>query len=137
MELTITEVDYSPEELHEQTPIIVKLLREITGEDRDDYWLGKVIKPIRWINENLETEITHIVVASRWQGTFIEPKVKNLPIGISYVKDLSVLDDEVLDFNKCEYVAIGISHETSDDPQIKKRKKTLSGTIGRFFGTGG
>jgi len=46
MELTITGVDYAPEELDEQTPLVVKLLREMPGDDRPDYWLGELKTPI-------------------------------------------------------------------------------------------
>ena len=44
MELLVEFVDYAPEELHEQVPLIIKLLREIPGDDRPDYWIGKCIK---------------------------------------------------------------------------------------------
>lgn len=136
MELTIVSVDYAPHELEEQTPIVVKLLREIPGDDRPDYWLGKVKIPIRWIYHNQEREITHLVLAARWEGTTIEPKVRDLPVGIAYVTDITLLDDQHLDFNKCEYVAIGFSHETGNGEPIKKNTDILAGTIGRFFGTG-
>ena len=132
--LHVTSVDYAPEELHDQVPLVFELLREIPGSDRPDYWIGKCKTPIQWIEGN--KEITHVVIAARWQGTRIEPYVKNLPIGISYVLDESVLTDETLDFNKCSYVAIGISHETAGGQSPTKHKGILAGTIGRFFGKG-
>jgi len=134
MELHVTSVDYAPEELHDQVPLVFELLREIPGSDRPDYWIGRCKKPIQWIDGN--KEITHVVIAARWEGTRIEPHVENLPIGISYVTDDSVLTDEVLDFDKCSYVAIGISHETAGDPPPKKHEGILAGTIGRFFDKG-
>ena len=134
MELHVTSVDYAPEELHDQVPLVFELLREIPGSDRPDYWIGRCKKPIQWIDGN--KEITHVVIAARWEGTRIEPHAENLPIGISYVTDDSVLTDEVLDFDKCSYVAIGISHETAGDPPPKKHEGILAGTIGRFFGKG-
>jgi hypothetical protein len=136
MELTITDVDYAPEELYDQTPIIVWLLREIPGNDRPGYWLGELKTPIKWIDQNHEREITHLILAARWEGTRIEPYVKDLPVGIAYVIDMSLLDDKKLDFNKCVYVAIGFSHETGGGNPIKKNTKILSGTIGKFFGKG-
>jgi len=136
MELQVTDVDYAPEELYDQVPLEFELLREIPGTDRPDYWIGKCKIPIRWIDDNFEKEITHVVVAARWEGTRIEPHAENLPIGISYVTDESILTDEVLDFNKCSYVAIGISHETAGGATAKKHEDILAGTIGKFFGIG-
>ena len=133
MELTITDVDYAPGELNDQTPIIVELLREIPGDDRPDYWLGKTKTSIKWIDKNYEKEITYLVLAARWEGTRIEPNATNLPVGIAYVTDLSLLKDETLDLEKCVYIAIGISHETSGDQAIKKNTDILAGTIGKIF----
>lgn len=136
MKLTITGVDYAPEGLDSQVPIVVKLIREIPGDDRPDYWIGEVKTPIRWIDQNHEKEITHLVLAARWEGTRIEPNAKDLPVGIAYVTDLSLLDDTKLDMKKCVYVAIGFSHETSDGQPIEKNTNILAGTIGKLFGIG-
>ncbi len=136
MELTITGVDYAPDELDEQTPIVVKLLRKMPGDDRPDYWLGELKTPIKWIDRNHERKITHLVLAARWEGTRIAPNSKDLPIGIAYVTDLSLLSDTTLDFKKCTYVAIGFSHETGSGQPIKKNTNILAGTIGRLFGKG-
>ena len=136
MELTITGVDYAPEELDSQVPIVVKLLREMPGDDRPDYWLGKVKTPIRWIDNNHEKEIAYLILAARWEDTRIEPNAKDLPVGIAYVTDLSLLDDTRLNMKKCVYVAIGFSYETGSGQPIKKNKNILAGTIGKFFGTG-
>ena len=136
MELTIINVDYTPEELYSQTPIIVELIKKIPGDDRPDYWLGKVKNPIKWIQDNEERNITHLVLASRWEGTAIEPNVKDLPVGIAFVTDQSLLEDKRLDFKKCAYVAIGISYDTSGGKAVKKDDKILSGNIGKAFGRG-
>jgi hypothetical protein len=104
----IESVDYAPAELYEQCPITVELIREIPGPDRSDYWLGEVRTPIEWIKEN--REITHVILAARWEGTRIEAKATNLPVGIAYVTDETLLSDSKLTFDKCAYVAIGLSH---------------------------
>ena len=54
----------------------------------------------------------------------------------SYVTDISLLEDEKLDFDKCVYIAIGVSEETEGGCPIKKQDGILAGTIGKFFGTG-
>ncbi len=45
-------------------------------------------------------------------GTWIEPGMKDLLVGIAYVVDSSVLGDSRLDFSKCRYVAIGTASES-------------------------
>jgi hypothetical protein len=131
VQLTITSVDHAPEELHEQTPLVVDLLRELPGPDRPDYWLGRVVTPIRWIDQNIERTINHVIVSARWEGTRIEPNVTNLPVGIRYVTDASQLEDPALDFAKCRYVAIGLAHA-----KPKALSDILAGIIRRAFGVG-
>ena len=137
MQLTIYDIDHAPEELHEQTPIVVDLLRQIPGDDRPDYWLGAVQRPIRYIKDNFELSITHLILAARWVGTQIAPGVQHLPVGIAFVTDATLLEDERLDFQKCDYVAIGMSSETSGGKRVRPLKSILAGTIGRGFGVGG
>ena len=136
MQLTITSVDYAPEDLYDQVPLVVDLIREIPGDDRPDYWLGSVQRPIRWLVDNHVRQVTHLVLAARWQGTAIVAGVESLPVGIAYVTDQSVLDDARLDLTKCAYVAIGLSTETRGGTKPKTLKDVLAGTIARAFGTG-
>ncbi len=136
MQLTITTVDYAPEELYDQIPFKVEMLRELPGPDRPDYWLARLETPIRWLDNNIERRIRYLVLAARWQGTCIEPGVENLPVGIAYVTDDSLLDDEEVAFEKCRYVAIGISTETEGGRQPRKLTQVISGSIGKAFGTG-
>ncbi len=51
MELHVTSVDYAPEELHDQVPLVFELLREIPGSDRPDYWIGRCKTPIQRLNK--------------------------------------------------------------------------------------
>lgn len=136
MELTIESVDYAPKELYGQVPLRISLLREIPGPDRPDYWIGTAVTPIQWIENNIEKEITHVVLAARWVGTRIEPGVQDLPVGIAYVTDPSLLDDQQLDFDKCRYVAIGLSRDSSIHKTRSEKRGILSGIITRAFGKG-
>ena len=45
------------------------------------------------MNENRELRITHLVLTARWVGTSIEPGVKELPVGIAYVTDETLLEN--------------------------------------------
>ena len=104
---TITGADYAPEDLHDQTPLRARLIRQIPGTDRPDYWLAELDRPVTWRRGDRERRITHLVVCSRHEGTAISEDMVGLLIGIAYVNDQSVLGDVALDFGKCQYVAIG------------------------------
>lgn len=106
----ITDVDYAPEDLDDQTPLVARLIRQIPGTDRPDYWLAELDDPVRWTRGNAESQITHLVVSSRYEGTSISEDMARLVIGIAYVTDQSALEDETLDFGKCAYVAIGVAN---------------------------
>jgi hypothetical protein len=136
MQFTISSVDHAPTELHEQTPIVVDLVRQIPGDDRPDYWLGAVKRPIRYIKDNFELSITHVVLAARWAGTQIQPGADVLPVSIAFVTDASLLDDARLDLTKCDYAAIGIASETSGGKAVRPLTSILAGSIQRAFGSG-
>ncbi len=115
MEFTITGVDYEPPELVEQLPIRVTLIRAIAGPDRPDYWIGAVAQPIHWVDKSQERVVTHVILAARHVGGTIEAGVRDLSVGIAYVTDPSLLSDVTLDLSKCEYVAIGVGHDSGLD----------------------
>lgn len=138
IDFVIESVDYAPEGLEAQLPITLKIIKKLPGEDRPDYWLCQVKKPIIWNDNNIEKEINYIIIAARWIGTQIMPKIKKLPIGISYVLDESVLEDSRLVFDKCSYVAIGLLSDSTQagDGVESHIYEVQSGSIGKFFGTG-
>lgn len=115
MRVKISSVDYAPDELYAQTPFEAVLIREIPGTDRPDYWLAVLATPLRWLRNGVETSVTHLVLAARWQGTRIGRGMSRMPVGIAYVVDESLLNDARLDFGKCEYVAIGVADDLSAD----------------------
>jgi hypothetical protein len=136
MELTITDVDYAPPELNEQVPFKIKLLHMLPGQDRPDYWLGKLLKPLVWLKDNHCIQVEYVVVCARWQGTQIELSVQHLPVGIAYVTDHSQVTADTLDFAKCHYVAIGLAHETSTQRAPTGPTPIQAGTIGGAFSKG-
>jgi hypothetical protein len=110
VELIITHIECASEDVPDQAPLVVDLIRIIPGDDRPDYWLGSLRSPIRWLVDTHIRHVTHVIVAARWQGTVIAAGAEDLPIGIAYVTDLSILNDASLNFKKCAYVAIGIAN---------------------------
>ena len=136
MKLLVTSVDYNPPELADQVPFALVLGRQIPGPDRPDYWIGKPDKPIRWFDEKRERLIGTIVVCARWAGTEIGADFINLPIGIAYVTDPTLMADESLDFSKCRYVAIGTASVTQDSEHPPELIHPISGRITAAFGLG-
>ena len=108
MQMTITSVDYAPDELHEQVPIVIELLRPMVGAAGPTYWLGAVQRPIRWVVNGTERDVTHVLVTARWVGDRIGAGASTMPINIVYVTDATLLDDQQLDMAKGVYVAIGV-----------------------------
>ena|SRR5687767_2035307 len=111
MRILVTSVDYAPDDLYDQTPFEANLIREIPGPDRSDYWLSSLPKPIRWLNDGVQTSVDYLVLCARWEGTRIGAGMKSLPVGIAYVVDDTLLKDTRLTFDKCKYVAIGAADE--------------------------
>ncbi|HEX9391162.1 MAG TPA: hypothetical protein VF928_07605 [Usitatibacteraceae bacterium] len=136
MRLTITSVDHAPEKFHAITPIEVRLIRRLPGPDRPDYWLGEVLKPFEYMVDAGTLVARHFILAARWQGTQIEPKVENLPINIAVVTDDSQLTELCVDFAKSNFVAIGLANEVEGGSSPEPLTNIMAGTIGRFFGRG-
>jgi hypothetical protein len=136
MKLAVTSVDYNPPELNDQIPFTAELLRMLPGPDRPDYWLAKADTPLRWIDDNHQRRIEYLVVCARWQGTQIEPKMSNLPIGIAYVTDSAQITEPSLSFDKCKYVAIGIASKVAGAELPAELDHIISGNIAPGFGMG-
>lgn len=112
MRLTVTRIDHGPEELEAQLPLGIGLVRVLPGPDRPDYWLGRLERPLRWIDGTTERWIGHVILTARWQGTQIALGAADVPVNLAYVTDLSLLDDDALEFRKCAYVAVGTAAVT-------------------------
>lgn len=107
MNVKVTSVDYAPDDLYEQTPFTARVLRQISGPDRPDYFLAELMHSLTWKRGTTAISVSHLVLCARWVGGVIAPGATNLPVNIAYVIDSSVLDDATLDFSKCHYSAIG------------------------------
>lgn len=104
----LTGVDYAPDELHDQLPVDGFLLRRLAGPDRPDYWLAELSAPLHWRDGSVSRTVTHLVVATRYEGESIHEGLERVVVGIAYVTDSSLLKDEMLGFDKAKYVAIGV-----------------------------
>lgn len=111
MRVRIKNLDDAPAELRSQTPFDVQVLRRLEGPDRHDYWLGKLERPIFWNQDGSNRAVTHVVLASKLAGMRFAPGMRNLPVGIAYVTDETVLQEKRLDFSMCSYVAIGLADD--------------------------
>jgi len=126
MDLTIRSVKYAPGDKSDQLPLRVTVLREIPGPDRPDYWLGKLEEPFRWTSkEDGDFEISYLVLAAQWDDTGVSPGITRLPVGIAYVIDDSLIDDDELGLDKIRYVA----HAVADDPDAENPVESL---VSRF-----
>jgi hypothetical protein len=112
--LRVTSVDSAPDDLYSQVPFTATLLRKVAGPDKPDYWLAELEKPLSWVDAGAARQVTHIVVATRYEGQTITEDFTRLIVGLAYVTDPSALIDADLSFAKCRYVAIGEMEAVSD-----------------------
>jgi hypothetical protein len=110
----MTSVDSAPEDLYGQIPFTARLLRKVAGPDKPDYWLAELENSLSWVDAGVSRQITHIVVATRYEGQTITEDFTRLIVGVAYVTDPSALSDADLSFAKCRYVAIGEMEAASD-----------------------
>ncbi len=107
--IEITELEKGPEELKLQLPVKATAIKQIPGKDRPDYIIAKLEKPVIWVDKAKDkaTDITYIVVCSRYKGQNVDKDMENMKVAIAYVTDDSLATDNILSFKKCHYVAIG------------------------------
>lgn len=107
--IEISDILKGPKELSYQLPIEAKVLRQIPGKDRPDYYVVKLEKSVVWIDEEKEinTEVNYIVVCTKKKSQDVANDMKDVLLAIAYVKDESLTDDPKLDFRKITYVADG------------------------------
>jgi hypothetical protein len=108
MHMTITSVDYAPDELYEQVPLELELLRPLQDASGIGYWIGHLKRPVRWVVDGFEREITHLAVQARWVGDHIRAGARDMPVNIVFVIDNSMLQDAEIGGSKGEFVAIGV-----------------------------
>ena len=116
MRLIVESVEFAPEELHDQVPFVVDLIRQLPGPDRPDYWLGSVVLPLEWWVDGQEHSVRHVVLAARHAGQRIEPGVRELAVNIAFVTDATLLEGARLELAKCRFVAIGVCREMNSVP---------------------
>jgi hypothetical protein len=140
--LVPTDVDYDQSgggvpgaipELQGQLPVAAKLVRRMTGSDRDDYFLGVLERPIKyhpsaqfdWTrtqpkfiandDDGQFVWIYAIIVCSLIAGTQVHAGMKAFPVRVAYVIDNTLGRDDGLNFHKCDYVAQGFINDLPDE----------------------
>ena len=113
MRVSITSVDYAPEELYEQAPFFVDLLRSVRCVDGVEYWLGAVDPRLSWFQNGIERAVTHVVIAPRWVGGRIARGMQHVPVNIAFVTDPTLRSDAQLEFPKVAFVAIGTCEDAA------------------------
>lgn len=108
-DIEISSISKGPKELSYQLPIKARVLKQIPGKDRPDYFLAELDKSVVWVDEkkNINTEINHLIICSKKKSQAVSGEMKDVIIAIAYVTDESVQTDPTLDFKKCTYVADG------------------------------
>lgn len=108
-DIEITTISKGPDELSYQLPIQAKVVKQIPGKDRPDYYLAELEKSVFWIDEekDINTEINHLIICTKKKSQAVSNEMKNVLLAIAYVLDESVTTAPKLDFRKCAYIADG------------------------------
>ncbi len=113
MRVRIICLDDAPPDLPGQTPFELEIIRRIPGQDRPDYWLGRLERPLTWNGQESQRTVTHVLLVAKLVGMHVRPGMRNVPVGIAYVTDESLLQDIELQFSKCASVAVGIAEDVT------------------------
>jgi hypothetical protein len=106
MRFSITSVD-GAEDFDGALPLKGRILRQLPGPDRPDYFLAVLDVPFVWKQQ--KKNVSHVIICARWVGGVLAPTMSMTPVNVAYVTDDSVLTDSRLDFKKCYYAAIGVA----------------------------
>lgn len=104
----ITSIEKGPKELELQLPINAEAIKELPGKDRPDYILAKLESSIWWVNKEKEInkEIDFVVLCAKFKGQTVDSNMENMTVALAYVIDDFITEDGVLNFKKCEYIAV-------------------------------
>lgn len=102
IKLKLIDCDYAPKDMSEQLPIECLIERTIPGSDRPDYSIAVCKTPIYYDGQTIK----YLVAAPRFKGEYINKNTREITLGVAYVTDDSLINDKVLSFEKCKYVAI-------------------------------
>ncbi|MFC7673256.1 hypothetical protein ACFQWH_09255 [Mycolicibacterium sp. GCM10028919] len=121
----LTEMDIGPDDLYAQLPALVVDARMFPGDDRPDYCIGLLERPLRFqppatfdmaradprcIGDDVGSRflwIYALVVCPRIVGDRFHRGMTNLVVNVAYVIDSSQAGDKALHFEKCEPVGFG------------------------------
>ena len=107
MKIQLINCESAPQDMEAQMPITCTLMRTIPEARRADYWLAKCKKPVSYEN----VMVNYLVVAPRFVGDEIKKGMGQVVVGVAYVMDETLIQDDELNFDKCRYVAICTAKE--------------------------
>jgi len=138
--LRIDRIDVGPGDLPPQLPAEARLLRQIPGPDRPDYFFAVLDEPIAYrttltamqevgVNPDaadpglirvhddgtVDLRVFGIAFAARNVGESPHVGMKELPVTLAYVVDNTALRDETLDFSKLIYAAVAFISDIDDE----------------------
>lgn len=138
--LRIESIDIGPGDLPPQLPAEARLLRQIPGPDRPDYFFAVLDEAIAYrttlaamqelgvdpdaadpqlirINDDgtVDLRVFGISFAARNVGEAPHVGMKDFPVSLAYVVDNTALRDETLDFSKLIHAAVAFISDIDDE----------------------
>lgn len=124
--VAVTRLEAAPPELEWQLPLNGELYKLLPGPDRPDYSVMVLERPLLFypaesfdlgrLEQDQRTEdrrgrpmvrVHALLLCARFVGQQLHPGMSDLAVNLAYVIDNSLARDEVVDFAKIEYAAVG------------------------------
>ena len=105
LQFEIVSFDSASEELQNKLPILATIIDRKGSPDGGEYYLAELLKPI----ESKGRVISYLIVGGRMVGQGISPAMEHLGINIAYVTNNDLVSEEMMDFSKAEFTAIGFA----------------------------
>lgn len=134
-------IDVGPDDLAPQLPVECRLMKQLPGPDRPDYFLAALERPLthRTTVEQLraqgadldgadprtaavhpdgtvELHVRGVVIAARIAGEQPYAGMERFPVSLAYVIDDSIVEDDALVFSKAAYVAVAFITDIPGEP---------------------
>lgn len=128
MKLLISSVDTGPDELTSALPINARLVRQLPGPDRPDYWLVQIVSPLSLQVRGKQIECKHAVIAARFFGYSLDLPTVSIAIGFAIVVDDAQIIEPEVKFQYIEYLAVCEASINEDlSPKSKDTQKANQG----------
>jgi hypothetical protein len=111
MRITLSDFDSPPSEIRDKVvkATVTRRIQRSTEGGGAESWVAALDERIKVKRGDSEFAISHLVLSDQWVGGHFTPGVTFWPVQLMLVTDSTLLQDELLDPNKVEYVTWAVA----------------------------